>query len=299
MKMYLIISEFINWLKTLNYSEKTIKNYIRTLELFDDYVRDLSLGERGVEYPYTIELEDIEEFAERERLRGKEIRTVNNYLAWIKKFLRFCNHKWLNVMDHKRILFAREPEYKINALDEKEMKKLLTFMRTDKTKGEIIRMRDYAIALVLTYWWLRVSELCNLRVKDIRENMQVIGKGGSRRLVYLYSDYIKVIDLYLFLRRKLKINSDYVFVSHSNNSKWEPLSTVSVESIISKAWKKVWLQVRPHKLRHTCASQMLEHGGRIEYISQILWHKNITTTQTYLDYCNSQLRKTQYLIPTV
>ncbi len=297
--MYLIISEFINWLKTLNYSEKTIKNYIRTLELFDDYVRDLSLGERGVEYPYTIELEDIEEFAERERLRGKEIRTVNNYLAWIKKFLRFCNHKWLNVMDHKRILFAREPEYKINALDEKEMKKLLTFMRTDKTKGEIIRMRDYAIALVLTYWWLRVSELCNLRVKDIRENMQVIGKGGSRRLVYLYSDYIKVIELYLFLRRKLKINSDYVFVSHSNNSKWEPLSTVSVESIISKAGKKVWLQVRPHKLRHTCASQMLEHGGRIEYISQILWHKNITTTQTYLDYCNSQLRKTQYLIPTV
>ena len=81
MKMYLIVIEFAKWLKTINYSDSTIKNYLRTLELFDDYVRGVTFGERGVEYPHTIELEDIEEFAERQRLRGKNIRTVNNYLA--------------------------------------------------------------------------------------------------------------------------------------------------------------------------------------------------------------------------
>jgi len=295
--MYLIVIEFAKWLKTINYSNSTIKNYLATLDLFDRYVRGVSFGERGVEYPHTIELDDIEEFAELQKIKGKEIRTVNNYLAWIKKFLRFCNHKGLDVMDYKRILFAREPEYKISALEEKEMKKLLNYMRTDSSKEEIVRMRDYAMGLVLTYWWLRVSELCKLKVEDIKENMQVIGKWWSRRLVCLYSDYVKVIELYLFLRRKLKINSDYVFVSHSNNSKWKPLSRASVEDIISKAWKKVWIQVRPHRLRHTCATQMLEHGGDIVYISQILWHKNITTTQTYLDYCNNKLKNTQFLIP--
>lgn len=297
--MYLIVIEFMKRLETISYSNRTIKNYVRTLGLFDDYVRGVSFWERGVSYPHTIELEDVEEFAERERLNGKEIRTVNNYLAWIKMYLKFCNHKGLNVLDYKRILFAKEPEYHINALDEKDMKKLLRFMQTDLSKNEIVRMRDYAIGLVLTYWWLRVSELCNLKVEDIRENMQIIGKWGSRRLVYLYSDYIKVIELYLFLRRKYKIKSDYVFVSHANNSKWKPLSTVSVESIISKAWKKVWIEVRPHLLRHTCATQMLEHWGNIAYISQILWHKNISTTQTYLDFSNSKLRNTQYLIPTI
>ena len=295
--MYLIVIEFSKWLKTINYSDSTIRNYLATLSLFDNYIRGVSFGERGIEYPHTIDLEDIEEFAEVENLKGKEIRTINNYLAWIKKFLRFCNHKGLDVMDYKRILFAREPEYKINALEESEMKKLLNYMRTDRSKEEIVRMRDYAIGLVLTYWWLRVSELCNLKVEDVKENMQVIGKWWSRRLVCLYSDYVKVIDLYLFLRRKLKINSDYVFVSHSNNSRGKPLSRSSVEEIISKAWKKVWIQVRPHLLRHTCATQMLEHGWDIVYISQILWHKNITTTQTYLDYCNDKLRKTQLLIP--
>ena len=77
----MIVGEFLKWLKTINYSDSTIKNYLATLVLFDDYVRGVSFGERGVEYPYTIELEDIEEFAEMQRIKGKEIRTVNNYLA--------------------------------------------------------------------------------------------------------------------------------------------------------------------------------------------------------------------------
>ena len=297
--MYLIISEFIKWLESVNYAEKTIKNYIRTLELFDDYIRSVSFWERGVQYPHSIELEDIEQFAERERLRGKEIRTVNNYLAWIKMYLRFCHHKWLQVLDRKRVLFAREPEYHINALDEKEMKRLLEFMKTDNSKEELVRLRDYGIWLYLTYWGLRVGELARLKVEDIKENMQIIGKWGSRRLVCLYSDYVKVVELYIFLRRRAWIESDYVFVSHSNNSKGKPLSNVSIENIISKAGEKVWLQVRPHKLRHTCATQMLENGGDLAYISQILWHKFITTTQTYLDYSNDKLKKTQLLIPHV
>ena len=79
--MYLIVIEFAKWLQTINYSNSTIKNYIATLDLFDDYVRRVSFGERGVEFPHTIELEDIEEFAEEQKIRGKEIRTVNNYLA--------------------------------------------------------------------------------------------------------------------------------------------------------------------------------------------------------------------------
>lgn len=295
----MIIVEFIKWLETMNYAEKTVKNYIKTLELFDDYVRNLTFGERGVQYPHSIELEDIEQFAERERLRGKNIKTVNNYLAWIKMFMKFCMHKWLKVMNHRRILFAREPEYHIQAINEEEMKKLLQYLRLDTTKDEITRMRDYAIWLVLVYTWLRVSELCNLKVQDIRENMQVIGKWWSRRLVYLYSDYVKVVELYLFLRRRKKINSEYVFVSHSNNSKGQKLSSVSVESIIKKAWKKVWINVRPHLLRHTCATQMLENWWDIVYIWQILGHKNLKTTQCYLDYSNDKLKKTQFLIPTV
>lgn len=297
--MSMIEIEFAGWLKTTkNFADSTIAIYMRALNLLDNYMRELTFGERGVEYPYTIQLEDIEQFAENQRIMWKEARTVNNYLAWIRMFLKYCLHVGLQVLDYRRILFAKEPEYKIHALDEWEMKMLLEYMRNDKSKDEIIRLRDYAIGLVLTYGWLRVSELCSLKVEDIKENLQVVGKGGSRRLVYLYQSHIKVIELYLFLRRKI-IQSDYVFVSHSHNSLGKPLSRNAVEDMIKKAWKKVWITVWPHKLRHTCATQMLENGGNIVYIWQILWHKNIQTTQTYLDYSNSELRKTQHLIPEI
>ena len=298
--MYLIVIEFAKWLSnTKGFVKSTIDGYVRSIMLLDEYIRNLTFWERGVEYPHSIQLEDIEEFAELQRIKGKEIRTVNNYLAWIKMFLKYCHHVGLNVLDNRRVLFAREPEYHINALEDDEMKKLLEFMKNDSSKNEIIRMRDFGIALVLNYWWLRVSELCNLKVSERWNRMQIIGKWGSRRLVHLYDDYVKVIDLYLFLRRKLKINSDYVFVSHSWNSLGKPLNRCSVEKIIKEAWKKVWIQVRPHKLRHTCATQMLEHGWDIAYISQILWHKNIKTTQCYLDFSNSKLRNTQFLIPAI
>ena len=48
-------------------------------------------------------------------------------------------------MDHRRILFAKEPDYHIEALEEKDMKKLLEFMRLDRTKDELVRLRDYAM----------------------------------------------------------------------------------------------------------------------------------------------------------
>ena len=299
--MYMIVGEFSNWLKVTKwYSKSTRDNYCRTLAAFDDFLRSRSFGERGVWFPHTIELEDIEDFSAECWKRGKKIRTVNNYLAWIKMFLKFCKHKGLKVMDGERIMFAREPEHKIEALTWEDMKKLINYMKIDPTKKEIVRIRDYAIWLVLVYGGLRVQELCDLKVSDIKENMQIVWKGWSRRLVYLHPEHIKVIDLYLFLRWRLGINSEYIFVSHSNNSLGKELSRASVEEIIRSAGERAWIEkVRPHKLRHTCATQMLENGGEVAFISQILWHKNLRTTQTYLDYSNSKLKETQWLIPIV
>ena len=68
--MYLIVLEFAKWLaSTKNFSKSTIETYIRALNSLDDYVKSITFGARGVDLPYTIELDDVEEFAEREKLR--------------------------------------------------------------------------------------------------------------------------------------------------------------------------------------------------------------------------------------
>jgi len=69
-KMYLIVLEFAKWLaSTKNFSKSTIETYIRALNALDEYIKQLSFGARGVDLPYSIELDDVEEFAEREKLR--------------------------------------------------------------------------------------------------------------------------------------------------------------------------------------------------------------------------------------
>ena len=298
--MYMIVGEFAKRLRdTKGYSKSTVQNYCRSLRFLDDFIRVRSRGERGVWYPHTIELDDIEDFWTSCKEKWKNVRTVNNYLAWIKTFLWFCRHKGLNVLDAERIILPRRPELKIEALNEESTRLLLNQLKNDPNKSEIIRMRDYAMWLVFVYGGLRVQELCDLKKSDLWENLQIIWKWWSRRLVYLRPEHLKVIQLYLFLRKKLKIWWEYVFVSHSNNSLGWHLSRAWVEEVIRKAWEKVWVKVRPHKLRHTCATQMLEHGGDITFISQILWHKSIRTTQTYLDYTNDKLRETQNLIPNM
>lgn len=299
--MYMIVKEFSKWLQTTKgYSKSTIDNYCRTLEAFDRFILLTSNWERGVEYPHTIDLEDVEEFSQYLKKSDKNIKTINNYMYWIRMFLKFCIHKGLRVLDYRRILIAREPEHKIEALSWEWMKKLLDFLKHDTSKNEVIRMRNYAMWLILVYGWLRVQELCDLKVEDVSENMQVIGKGNSRRLVCFRPEHIKVVELYLFLRRKKWIKSDYVFCSHSQNSMWNQISRASVEEVIRTAGEKSGVgKVRPHKLRHTCATQMLEHGGDVTFISQILGHKNLKTTQVYLDYSNDKLKNTQLLIPLV
>lgn len=299
--MYMIVKEFAKWLQTTRwYSRSTWENYCRTLNAFDKFVLMTSHWERGVEYPHTIDIEDIEEFAVYLDRGGKNIKTINNYMFGIRTFLKFCVHKWLHVLDYRRVAIAREPENKIEALSEDGMKKLLIFMKNDQSKNEVIRVRNYAIWLVLIYWWLRVQELCDMKVDEVKENMQIVWKGGNRRVIYLNPEHIKVIELYLFLRRKIWMKSEYVFASHSPNSFWNKISRASVEEVIRTAWEKsgVW-KVRPHKLRHTCATQMLEHGGDVVYIGQVLGHKNLRTTQMYLDYSNDKIMSTQKLIPLI
>ena len=92
--MHLIVLEYAKWLvNARNFSKSTIETYLRAVNALDDYVKDITFGARGVEFPHTIELDDVEEFAEREKLRGKKVTTVNNYLAGIKVFFKFCAHK--------------------------------------------------------------------------------------------------------------------------------------------------------------------------------------------------------------
>lgn len=289
--MYEIIGEFTKWLKTVkSYSKSTIDNYKRTTVSFDDFLRIHSCWEKRVDCPEKIKLVDINEFISQNAIEGKKITTTNNYLAWIKMFLIFCKSKWLSVLDENKLIFTNEPENNIETLAWDETMLFLNQLKNDSDKPEVLRMRDYSIGLILIYWWLRVQELCDLKINDFWKNIQIIEKWGKKRTVQFKEEYVKVIEQYISIRNSLWINSEYVFVSHSNNSLWNKLSRASVEEIVRKTWEKTWIwKVRPHKLRHTYAAQMRKNGEDEKMISKNLWYKNKQAAQRYFNHKISKL----------
>ena len=278
------------------FAEWTADNYCRSLSLLDKYLKKISFNKRGVKNPELITLKDIDMFIKLERTKGKSVATCNNYLAWIKLYLKYNMVIWKKVIDYKRILTAREPQRKIDALTDEEAKKLIDYFKSVKyetDREELIKTRNYMICRLLIYTWLRVNELSHLKIEDIQEELQIVWKGGVRRVVYLFKEDLAIIDLYLFLR---KDNSPYLIVNHSSNYETDRLSNVSIENIIREGWKKIWIEVFPHKLRHTFATNLLRNWAKLPYIQKLLGHSNIQTTQTYLSVLNSDVRNAQELM---
>ena len=294
----MIIDNFVNRLgENRWFAKNTVANYKRTVVLFDNYLKTVSLWNRWVEQCEKIKLMDVNLFIQSQKNKKKDNRTCNNYLACLKNFLRFCLIMWYKVEDYRKILYAREVKKKIDSLTDEECEKLMKYFRKIKCKNEkeeLIKTRNLCIVQLLLYTWLRVSELASIKIKDVKRELQIIWKWWKRRVVFLYPEDLKMIDLYLFMRKK--IDSEYLFVSHSSNCEWKPLSRVSIEKFIREWWRQVWVDVFPHKLRHTFATCLMRRKASLVHIQNLLWHSNINTTMTYLSVLNKDLEKTQRLV---
>lgn len=293
------IKNFIDRMQLIKWcAESTLESYNRVLNNFDAYLKDLTLWKRGIEDTELLEVRDVEQFISMEKVKWKSARTCNGYLAAIRDFVAFAKQRGEHVIDRGQLVLMKEQRRKIDALTENEAQKLLMYMKSDTSKDELTKTRDYAIVTILLKTGLRVSELCNIKVDDIKRELQIVGKNQTLRLVYLFDDCLAIIELYLFLREWKHIESEYLFCSHASNSRWHKLTKTAVEMIVRNAGIKAWLSnpVWPHKLRHTFATSILRRWGNIYYIKQLLWHSSIQTTQTYLTATNRDLRETQKLL---
>lgn len=275
------------------YSENTIENYERTLKFFNNYLANI--GKNWINHPEEITAKDADKFVEIERLWWKSRSTCNNYLAWIKLYLKRNMIEWRDVDDYRKILTARWSETKVEALSEEDADRLFCYFKNIDVgeKGEIIKRRNVLICDLLLYTWLRTNELTHLMIDDIWETVQVIWKWRTRRTIYLFDEDLELIKNYLDLRND---DSPYLIVSHCNNYWVDRLSNNSIDKII-RAWGEAcWIKVRPHMLRHTFATNLLRKNAKLPYIQKLLGHKNIATTQTYLTVLDNELKETSKLL---
>jgi site-specific recombinase XerD len=148
------------------------------------------------------------------------------------------------------------------------------------TREEWIQLRDTAIderdnliIKVLYSTGVRVSELVSIKKADIdfkTGDIKVFGKGSKERVVNIPSPYV--------LDRLMKYTAEF-----DSEQRVFELTTSTVERTLRELRARAELKkkVTPHKLRHSFATHMLQSGGNIVNIQQLLGHSSLNTTQKY------------------
>lgn len=156
--------------------------------------------------------------------------------------------------------------------------------------------RDYAITTLFLNCGMRLSELVNINIKDIKFDdckMTVIGKGNKERTIYLNNACMRAVKEYLAIRPKegIKYDSkDALFLSERR----ERISNRTVQYIIKNELRKARLDTNKysvHKLRHTAATLMYQYGNvDIRALQELLGHASISTTEIYTHVENERVR---------
>ena len=282
-----LINQFIEYLEyEKGYSKKTIISYEKDLELFNKYLK-----ENKIENITSIDYNTIRKYLSHLHEKKYESSSISRKISTLRSFFKY-NLKEKNIKNNPMTLISNpKKEKKLpKYLNYEEMEKLLNSIDTSELDG----IRDRLIIELLYSTGIRVSELVNIKIKDIKikENqINILGKGNKERIVLFGEKAKEMIKIYLNAYKeyfKGNILNDYLLI----NKKGKQLTTNKIELIVKDVLKKssLKLNISPHTLRHTFATHMLDSGADLKSVQELLGHENLKTTAIYTHISNERLK---------
>lgn len=224
---------------------------------------------------------------------GMSSLTVGSYVTSMRRFYEWTEANKLYPNVAKGIKTPkRKQQFRKQALRPTQASELVEVYKD-------LNDRDYAIVNLMIRTGLRTIEVTRANIGDItfkggQRVLLVHGKGRDEKdnFVVLTDKAYGPIKRYLETRGDIK-PSEPLFISTSNNSKGESLTTRTVSKIAKEALKAIGLDDRSftaHSLRHTTAVNILRAGGNLETAQFTLRHSNPATTQIYTHTLNEERR---------
>jgi len=239
--------------------------------------------------------EDVRAFMGRLFSDGVRDRSVARKLSALRHFYKYLLFDRL--IKHDPTLDIDSPrQWKVlpkslarNEID--SIIKVSSTPRTDTETATAIAQRDVAMLEMLYAAGLRVSEIVNIKLEDLKLDLGhvlVRGKGDKERLVPLGRAAQESIRLYLnggrqrLLRGKI---SSLLFIRQGGGK----LTRQRVGQMVSRS-SAAGRHASPHMLRHSCATHMVENGADLRTVQTILGHADVSTTQVYTHVALDRLK---------
>jgi integrase/recombinase XerD len=266
MELKELLLKIENELKLRNYSRKTIKSYLLCLNDYFHYIKSIKKDPK---------INLIKKYLLEKQASGQAPQTINLYLNAIKYFYRevfkssiYIDLKFAKTSNKLPVMLSRE-----------EIKKIIG----------VIGNKKHRLIVSLSYGaGLRVSEVINLKVKDINlEELTIHIKNakGKKDRITVFPEKLKVTLAEIMV---LHTKDDYVFESTRGGK----LTERTAQIVFEKALKNAYIQKDAtfHSLRHSFATHLLENGVDVRYVQELLGHQNIRTTQLYTKVTNPSLK---------
>ena len=263
------IQDYLHDQKRRNCRPTTIRHNFMTLMIFLSYLK-----EKGRTSLETLTREDVSSFIEHEQDRGMQPNTVSTRLRLIYAFLRYLVDREVVHPDLlKRKLRVKVPEALPRAMAPEDVQQLLAIIE---------KVRDRALVLVLLRTGMRIGELLATKISEVnlREKQIIIieaQKTRVGRVAYLSADACKALKAWWNQRDSTK---EHLFYGQGR----QRLGYTAVRTRFAKYLEEAGLAHKGyslHCLRHTCATELLNAGMRLECLQQLLGHSSIEMTRRY------------------
>lgn len=213
------------------------------------------------------------------------VATKNKYLASARIFLKELNRLGLIQTDITQNVksFTQSKKHKRDGLNGEEMQRLANWLQQLPPTPPNARLK--AIISLLALQGLRQIEITRLDVKDldiVNKTAFVQGKGqADKELIHLHPETAKTLQEYL---KSNKIADGALFISRSNNSQRQRLTTRGLRKIVQEVLSYLSVEKTVHGFRHYFTTTLIStYKGDLLDVMQYTRHKSVDTLQIYND----------------
>lgn len=294
MSWNLYITQFKNYLKLERaLATNSIDAYTRDVTKLMEFL-DMS---KKIHDPLQVKPIDLLDFIKFIHELGLSPYSQARIVSGIKGFYKYLSYENFISTDPSELLELPRLGRKLpDTLSIHEIDLLFEAIDMSKASGP----RDRAMAETLYSAGLRVSELVNLKISNIYDDvgfLRILGKGNKERLTPIGKSALKFIKSYQYeVRNHVHIkpgHEDYLFLNKLGNR----ISRVSIFTLIKNLALRAGIRkkISPHTFRHSFATHLIEGGADLRAVQEMLGHESITTTEIYThldrDYLKQMIKE--------
>lgn len=277
-----LLVEWKSWLEhEKKYSAHTIRSYDQEILAFVEFITKYKEQIATLELLDKLDIKDLRSWLAYRHKDGFSFKSTAHVLSVLRRFYNYFNRN--GVLDNQAVFHLKTPKIdkslprSLSSEDAVDSTKTISLLARDDWQGT----RDVALLTLIYGCGLRISEALSLKLSDmpLGDVLRITGKGNKERELPILPIVRQAIDKYLAACPYALEENDYIFVGARGKHLRPEVFRKQLRNLRNSFGLPE--STTPHSFRHSFATHLLEQGGDLRTIQELLGHTSLSSTQVY------------------